>query len=66
MLVLARKPSESVIIRVAGFEIRVMLVEMRSNNSRLGFEGPPEAVFIREELLVNDGNENHGPRIDCT
>lgn len=60
MLVVSRKPSEAVIIRVAGIEIRVMLVEMRSNNSRLGFAGPPEAVFIREELLTSDETNNLG------
>lgn len=51
MLVLSRNESESVIIRVAGVEIRVVYVGTRGSHGRLGFDGPPEAVFIREELL---------------
>jgi carbon storage regulator len=47
MLVLTRKPGESVII--AG-GIKVTIVSVEGNRVRLGFEAPPEVRIDREEV----------------
>jgi len=60
MLVVSRRPREVVVIKVAGIEIRVTVVRMSANVTRLGFSGPPEAIFLREELLTSDETNNLG------
>jgi len=54
MLVLSRKPKESIIIKVPGLStpIKFTIVGITGNKVRLGFEAPKEAVILREE--VND------------
>ena len=49
MLVLSRKMNESVIIDGG---IRVMVVGVRGNQVRLGFEAPHGVRIFREELRV--------------
>ena len=49
MLVLSRKMNESVIIDGS---IRVMVVGVRGNQVRLGFEAPNGVRIFREELCV--------------
>ena len=50
MLVLGRKPNESIIIEVPGIvPITVTMLE----NGKLGFEAPEEVKIIREELLTH-------------
>ena len=47
MLVLTRKPGESIVI--AG-SIKVTVVSVEGNRVRLGFEAPPEVPIDREEI----------------
>jgi carbon storage regulator len=56
MLVLSRKPNESIVI---DDKIRVTVVSIRGNQVRLGFEAPPSVGIVRTELLLRgeDGAE---------
>ncbi len=47
MLVLSRKPSESVVI---DGDIRVTIVKISGNKVRLGIEAPPDVAIKRSEL----------------
>jgi carbon storage regulator len=47
MLVLTRKPSQSVII---GKDIRITVTQVRGEAVRLGIEAPPEVEVYREEV----------------
>lgn len=47
MLVLNRKVGEKIII---GDNIEVVVLEVRHSRVKLGFSGPPEIAFHREEL----------------
>jgi carbon storage regulator len=47
MLVLSRKPGEEVVI---GDDVRVIVVEIRGNQVRLGFAAPRETPILRDEL----------------
>ena len=49
MLVLARKEGESVII---DNRIKLVFLEYRGDNIRLGFEAPPTVSVHREEIWV--------------
>lgn len=53
MLVLSRQKSERVQIqnRDTGEKLSVTIVRIRGGNVRIGFEGPPHYLFVREELL---------------
>lgn len=54
MLILTRKIGESIIV---GDNIRVVVLEVRGRQIRLGIDAPPEVVVLREEIahrLVND------------
>jgi flagellar assembly factor FliW len=54
VLILTRKIGESIIV---GDNIRVVVLEVRGRQIRLGIEAPPEIVVLREEIaqrLVND------------
>lgn len=54
MLILTRKIGESIIV---GDNIRVVVLEVRGRQIRLGIDAPPEIVVLREEIaqrLVND------------
>jgi carbon storage regulator len=48
MLVLSRKPGEKVRI---GKDITLMVVEVKNNRVRIGFEAPGQISIFREELL---------------
>jgi carbon storage regulator len=48
MLVLSRRPNESIVIEGG---IRVTVVSIRGNQVRLGFEAPGDVRIFREELL---------------
>ena len=50
MLCLNRRKDESVIITVGGERIKVMLVELRGDKARLGFEASPNVAINREEI----------------
>lgn len=47
MLVLSRKKHESIEI---GDDVRLVVVEIRGDKVRLGFEAPPEVKILRSEL----------------
>ncbi len=49
MLVLSRKAEESVYIN--GTEIRVVVVDIRGDKVRLGFDVPKEMSILRSELV---------------
>lgn len=51
MLVMSRKKNERVRIRVGDLDLWVTLVEVRGDKARLGFEGPKDAQFMREEVI---------------
>lgn len=52
MLVLSRKPSETVVIVCPnGDRITVMVIDIRGDKSRLGFEAPKEYRVHRSEVL---------------
>ena len=53
MLVLGRKPQQSLIIRVDGLhdiEVAVLHVDKENANVRLGVKAPPQVVVLRDEL----------------
>ena len=50
MLVLSRKKGETVIITVGDQRIRVMLVDIRGDKVRLGFDAPKDVTIHREEI----------------
>lgn len=49
MLVLGRKPGETVVI---GGGIKVTVLEVRGDRVKLGFDAPPEMPVHREELFL--------------
>jgi carbon storage regulator len=51
MLVLSRKPDESIII---DGDIRITIVAIRGNHVRIGIEAPNSVRIIREELQDRD------------
>jgi flagellar assembly factor FliW len=55
MLILTRKAGESLVI---GDRIRVIILEIRGKQVRLGVEAPPEVVVFREEIGQRLAQEN--------
>jgi carbon storage regulator len=51
MLVLSRKKNESIVIESADGPINLIVVEIRGDKVRLGFEAAPEIVILRSELI---------------
>lgn len=51
MLILTRKPSESVII---GDDITVTILQIHGNQVRIGVTAPKEVNIRREELAANE------------
>jgi carbon storage regulator len=49
MLILSRKPDESIVI---DDRITIKILEVRGNQIRLGIEAPKEISIMREELLA--------------
>jgi len=47
MLVLTRKPGETVVV---GNSIRITVIELSPGVVRLGFDAPPEVSIYREEI----------------
>lgn len=53
MLVLSRRPNETVVIQLpSGERITVMVIEVRGDKSRIGFEAPKDCVIHRSEVLA--------------
>lgn len=55
MLVLSRKPGESVRI---GDDIEVTIIEVRGDTVRIGFEAPRSVAIFRQELLAEVAKTN--------
>ena len=48
MLILTRRPEESIII---DGDIKLKILSVNGNQVRIGFEAPEEVIIVREELL---------------
>lgn len=55
MLVLTRKSGEGVLL---GDNIKIVVVEVKGNQVRLGIEAPPELAVYREEVYRKIQEEN--------
>lgn len=64
MLVLGRKPQQSLIIRVDGLsdiEVVVLHVDKEKALVRLGVKAPPQVTILRDELTrLGDGKKKTG------
>jgi len=63
MLVLSRKPGESVTI---GDEVRITVLSISGKQVRIGIEAPSDIAVHREEIynkIANEQNENEQKRI---
>ena len=64
MLMLTRKPGESIVI---GNNVRITIVSVSASSIRLGFEAPPDVSIYREELhkeIVDANRAAVGPAFD--
>lgn len=52
MLVLSRKPLQSVMI---GQDIRITIVKVERNQVRIGIEAPRDVTILRNELVDSNG-----------
>lgn len=50
MLVLERSDSERVLIRVGSVDVWLKVLRASNGSVKLGFDGPREAVILREEM----------------
>ena len=57
MLILTRKPGESIII---GNNIKIVIIEIRGNQVRLGVDAPKEISVHRDEVYEKLQLEKHG------
>ena len=55
MLILTRKPGESVYI---GDDVKVTLMEIKGNQVRVGVDAPPSVRIYREEIYLQILEEN--------
>lgn len=51
MLVLSRRPGESITLQVGGETIRVDVVETRTGRAAIGIHASQQVVVVRSELL---------------
>lgn len=61
MLILTRRPSESLFI---GSDIVVTVLGIKGNQVRIGIDAPREVNVVRNELLTKNGvtpHENNAP-----
>ncbi|WP_027133623.1 carbon storage regulator [Geminicoccus roseus] len=61
MLYLTRRPGEAVIINNA---IEVRVIEMKGRTVKLGFNFPPEASVLREEVFLQIKQANQQAAAD--
>jgi len=55
MLILPRRPGESLILDLPGGEqITVTVLEVKGNQVRIGTDAPGDVTIVREELLVQN------------
>ncbi len=57
MLVLSRKPMQSIMI---GSDIRVTIVKVDRNQVRIGVEAPRDLTILRDELTESVPNDSRG------
>ena len=55
MLILTRKIGESILV---GDNIRLVVLEIRGRQIRVGIEAPPDIVVLREEIAQRLSDEN--------
>jgi carbon storage regulator len=58
MLILTRKPGESIFVLVNGEQVKVTVVELKGNQIRLGIDAPPSIRIYREEIWEQILEEN--------
>jgi carbon storage regulator len=51
MLVLSRKPSESVLI---GSDVKITILKVERSHVRIGIEAPGEVTILRAELIEDE------------
>lgn len=51
MLVLTRKIDQSIIIYSGDTKIEIFVVDIKSNQVKIGIEAPPSVPIVRSELL---------------
>ena len=57
MLVLSRKPNESIIV---GDDIRIVVLEVRGHRIKLGIEAPSHVTIFRDDVkLDGDPHDSH-------
>ena len=55
MLILTRRPGESLIIKLpTGEQIKVTVLGVKGNQVRIGTDAPENITILREELLESD------------
>ena len=58
MLILTRRPGESLIIELpTGEQIKVTVLEVKGNQIRIGTNAPDDIAIVREELLEGLQNQ---------
>jgi carbon storage regulator len=59
MLILTRRPGESLIIETpTGKQITVIVLGVKGNQVRIGTEAPDDIAIVREELLEGLQNQS--------
>ena len=61
MLVLSRREQEVILV---GDDIRIVVLEIRRGQVRLGIDAPPEVKVLREELTGGGCRENKKDKVD--
>lgn len=57
MLILARRPGESIFL---GENIRITILSMQGKQVKIGLDIPPETTVYREEIYTRAVEENKG------
>ena len=57
MLVLSRKPNESIVI---GPDISVRVIRVQGNRVRIGVDAPPEVAILRDEVFDSIKSSSDG------
>lgn len=61
MLVLSRKSSEGIVVSIGGQVVKLIVVEVRGDKCRLGFDAPHEVQIDRRE--IHDAKEREKKRL---
>lgn len=63
MLILSRKPDESIVI---GDNISIKVISIDRGSVKLGFEAPPNTLILRAELREAITSENKKASVDIS